>query len=227
MGIVKPPWTSQAFFDSVPFNFCDHFGNKEKLALLCKICRDEIIEERHIYEGKDLDDPVNFFIMLRTSEDTNLETRGRIYLFHKSDEFGEYLIYEKAVNYGDAVGFLIQKLIKLPKKNLSYTVALTVSSLSHSECYIISKIRRALSDLKQGALVFDEDAKTSALLTYLAVTRNSRMCSKLSKEISKGGLRKELEIFSELSLVFSQEIRATFFPEYKGEFDEIGAAEYY
>jgi hypothetical protein len=42
MGIVQPPWISKKWFMECPFNYCDHFGDQEELALMCKVCKEEI-----------------------------------------------------------------------------------------------------------------------------------------------------------------------------------------
>lgn len=54
MGVIRPPWVSKKWFDMTPFNYCDHSGDKDKLAAVCKICREEI-ERIERYRKKDKD----------------------------------------------------------------------------------------------------------------------------------------------------------------------------
>lgn len=57
MGIVQPPWVTSRWFKSVPFNYCDHFGDKEELSLMCKICMDDIEwRDKLVKEGRDPND---------------------------------------------------------------------------------------------------------------------------------------------------------------------------
>jgi hypothetical protein len=56
MGIVQPPWVSKKWFEDATFNYCDHFGDKKELALMCKVCKDEIEwREKLIKEGRNPD----------------------------------------------------------------------------------------------------------------------------------------------------------------------------
>ena len=54
MGVIRPPWISKEWFTKCPFNYCDHFGNQEVLATICKICRDDVLRKK-LYKkaGKD------------------------------------------------------------------------------------------------------------------------------------------------------------------------------
>ena len=54
MGVIKPPWVSKKWFNKTPFNYCDHFGDEEKLTTVCKICKEEIERlEKYKKEGRD------------------------------------------------------------------------------------------------------------------------------------------------------------------------------
>lgn len=66
MGVVKPPWVSKDWFAQCPFNYCDHFGEKEILATVCKICKDEL-NRLKLYKkaGKDPYDIKTFLRMLQ------------------------------------------------------------------------------------------------------------------------------------------------------------------
>lgn len=62
MGVIKPPWISQEWFRQCPFNYCDHFGDKKRLAEVCKICQEELeYQAKCKKEGKDPYDMKNVF----------------------------------------------------------------------------------------------------------------------------------------------------------------------
>src|SRR3990167_1008574 len=62
MGVIKPPWVDRYWFARCPFNYCDHFGDKEVLATMCKICKDELLREDFYRKiGKDPHDLENVF----------------------------------------------------------------------------------------------------------------------------------------------------------------------
>src|SRR4051812_17660396 len=44
MGVIKPPWVDEEWFLKCPYNYCDHFGDKIELARICKICREELMD---------------------------------------------------------------------------------------------------------------------------------------------------------------------------------------
>lgn len=54
MGVVKLPWVDQDWFARASFNYCDHFGNKEILAKMCFVCREEL-ERKKRYKAMGLD----------------------------------------------------------------------------------------------------------------------------------------------------------------------------
>src|SRR3989344_4735036 len=128
MGVIKPPWISKKWFNKVPFNYCDHFGDKKCLATICKICDEEIKTiEKYRREGKDPYAWENVF-----KEVTNDLAESMILLYQGAKKWGidldslpdveepeppksdTYPIYRLITKYSDKVKETIKNLEVVP-----------------------------------------------------------------------------------------------------------------
>jgi len=243
MGVIRPPWISKEWFEKYTFNYCDHFGEKEKLATVCKICREEIeTNEKYRREGKDPHDMKIVFeeisenlgkAMQMIAEDAK---RMGLDLNDIPDDYEElpksetYPLYKLMRKYGDQVGKVIKQLSVIPIDADVRLVEKAVDALAHSQFYIGAKIARAFASrweerkdpIREEAM----DAKTSAFLAYVALERNSRALLALSKHKSLYDLREKNLKFAHLTLELADMIREEFFPDEVLTYEEFGYEEF-
>ena|SRR3990167_4363032 len=242
MGVIKPPWVSQKWFRQCPFNYCDHFGNKQRLAEVCRICQDELeYHARCVREGKDPYDMKNVFkeigdnfakIMAMIQEEAE---RMGIDLNNLDDDYEEpppskiYPVYRLIAKYGYQVGSIIKNLSEIPIDADVELVSKAIDVFSHSRHYVIAKISRALSSRwteEKDTEDDTEDSKTSALFAYMAIERNSRAALALAKHKALKDLKQKHLKFAKLSIELAQIVKREFFPKYKLNFREFGAEDY-
>lgn len=242
MGVIKPPWISQKWFRQCPFNYCDHFGNKQKLAEVCIICKEELEHlEKCKREGKNPYSREETFkvigenlakIMVMIQEEAR---RMGIDLNNLEDDYKEpppsnkYPIYKLVSKYGDRVEKVINNLSEVPIDTDQELAIKATDAFSHSRHYAIAKIIRALSSRwseKQDPEDDTEDSRTSALLSYVAIERNSRAALALAEHKPLGDLKQKYLKFAKLSITLCQIIKKQFFPSYRLSYREFGTEEY-
>ncbi|MDO8570468.1 MAG: hypothetical protein Q7R97_02685 [Candidatus Daviesbacteria bacterium] len=245
MGIVKPPWISNEFFRSCPFNYCDHFGDKEKLAVVCIICKEDVERiEKCKKEGKDPYALENVFAdvaqnlaktMVMISQQakemdidlTNLPDDEEI----KNERFYEndpiFLLIKK---YSNQIKKTITNLEIVPIDANVFLVEKAIDALSHSAHYVVAKIGRALnSELREATnttYIKSYDNETSAFLAYLAIERNSRALLALAKHKPLIQQRRSYLKLSKTSLELANIIHQEFFPGWELKYQEYGCEEY-
>lgn len=242
MGVIKPPWVSEKWFNKTPFNYCDHFGDKEKLAAICKICSEEIERiEKYRKEGKDPYDMKNVFsdmakdlalvmTMVRKKAKEmgidldNLPGEEDDGLPHES-----YPIFNTVGKYGDKIEKEIKGLEIIPIDADIQLVMRSVDAFSHSRHYIIAKIGRALSSRWEEAKDPDDDlddSKTSAFLAYIAIERNSKAFLALAQHKPLKSMKIKHLKLAKLSISMCELVREEFFPDEEFEYEEIGYKEF-
>lgn len=227
----------------VPFNYCDHFGDKEELALMCKICKDEIKRiEKYKREGKDPYDWNNVFAevgknfaMARAILEQDAKRLG-IDLDNLLDEPrekppppGRYKIYRLVKKYGDRVEKIINHLQVVPIETNKNLVMKAMNALSHSRYYAGVKIARAIDSRWEERRNSDDDlqdSKTSAFLAYVAIERNSRVFFRLAKHKPLIASKKNYLRLSKISLDLAELIQEEFFPDEKLVYKEFGCESY-
>src|SRR3989338_2272431 len=242
MGVIKPPWTSQERFRRCLFNYCDHFGDKQRLATICKICQEELdYLGKCQKEGKNPYDMKNVFkevgdnlakVMVMVHQEAK---RLGIDLDNLDDDYKEpptakkYQIYKLITKYADHVERIMNNLSEVPIDTDMEVLKKTMDVFSHSRHYIIAKIGRALSSRwyeEQDPEDDTEDSKTSALLAYVAIERNSRAALALSRHKPLRDLKQKHLKFAKLSLEVAQTIKEEFFPKENLAYREFGTKEY-
>lgn len=242
MGIIKPPWISKEWFKQCPFNYCDHFGDKQRLAEVCKICKDELAyEARCKTEGKDPYDMKNVFkeigdnfakVMAMIQEEAKrmgIDLKNIDEDYEKPPKPNKYPIYKLVTKYGDRVENVINELSEIP---IDADMELAIKArgcFSHSRHYVIVKIARALSsrwEEKKDPQDETEDSKTSALLAYIATERNARAALAMARHKPMRDLKSKFLKFAKLSLEIAEMINRQFFPKYKLAYKEFGTEEY-
>jgi len=238
MGVIRPSWISKEWFAQCPFNYCDHFGDKDMLASVCKICKEEIDRlERYRKEGKDPYDMKNVF------EDIGKDlAEAMVMLTKKAKEMGidldnlpdeeddelsheSYPIFNTVRKYGDKVEKAIKELEIIPIDADIKLILKAADALSHSRHYIIAKIGRALSSRQReekDSLIDVQDSKTSAFLAYIAIERNSKALLTLANHKPLKSMKTKHLKLAKLSLDLCELIKDEFFPEEKLEYEEFG-----
>src|SRR3989344_5120286 len=205
MGVIKPPWTSQEWFRRCLFNYCDHFGDKQRLATICKICQEELD-----YLGKCQKEGKNPYDMKNVFKEVG-DNLAKVMV----------MVHQEAKRLGIDLDNLDDDYKEVLKK--------TMDVFSHSRHYIIAKIGRALSSRwyeEQDPEDDTEDSKTSALLAYVAIERNSRAALALSRHKPLRDLKQKHLKFAKLSLEVAQTIKEEFFPKENLAYREFGTKEY-
>ncbi|MBI2337904.1 hypothetical protein HYU95_01860 [Candidatus Daviesbacteria bacterium] len=242
MGIIKPPWISQKWFRSCPFNYCDHFGDKKLLATVCIICKEDIERiEKYQKESKDpydmkniLDDVAqNFaktmtFVQIQAEEMgldlDNLPDRKDSYDYHKEP------IFKLMVKYGNRVEQATKDLEVVPIDANVKLLEKVLDVLSYSRHYVISKIGRALQSRKEeqfDLIMYDlADSKTSALFAYVAIQRNCQALLALVKHKPLTDWRENHLKLAKLSLKVSNLIKEEFFPLEDLIYEEFGYGDF-
>ncbi len=237
MGVIRPPWISKEWFSQCPFNYCDHFGDKELLATVCKICKDEIKRlELYKKSGKDPYDMKN--VLKDVGQDL---AKAIVMVSKKAEEMGidlsnlpdeedepvkeSYPIFNTVKKYADKIEKTIKQLEIIPIDSDKGIVLKAVDSFSHSRYYIIAKIGRAFSSKWEEAKYPEDDlddSKTSAFLAYIVIDRNSRAFLALARHKPLMSMRIRYLKLAALSLSLCDLIREKFFPEDKLEYEEFG-----
>lgn len=243
MGVLRPPWVSKEWFAKCPFNYCDHFGNQEVLATICKICKDDV-QRKKLYEktGKDPNDPRYVFqdlaknlAKVHTMIEKDAKRLG-IDISNIPDEEDlapepeTYPIFLLIRSYGDHVEKIINNLSAVPIDTNIQLVVRTTDVLAHSRGYVIAKTARALHSKyeERNDPIMEElaDSKTSALFAYIAIERNSRALLALAKHKPLLELKESHLHFAAVSLELAQMIKDIFFPEDILNYQEFGVEEY-
>ena len=243
MGIIKPPWISDEWFKQCPFNYCDHFGDKEKLSLVCRICREE---EAHIQRCKEQGiDPYDPRVVLKVV-DQNFKKAMRLIENdakrlgidltdmpeepeRKEKDIMSLKIYKLAEKYGNHVHQIINYIGKHAFSLNDDIMVKTIDALSHSRFYVNAKIYRALGSAQEELDDPDDDlfdSKTSAFLAYIAVERNVRAILFLTRSMKASPLKRRLLEFADISVEFAELIRHGFFALDDLVYEEFGAEEY-
>lgn len=243
MGMIRPPWITKDWFSQCPFNYCDHFGNQERLATVCKICKDDVMRKK-LYEkaGKDPNNWENVFKDIADSfaqMHMMLEKEAKrlgIDLNNLPDEEDSvpepetYPIYKLIRSYGDQVEKVIKKFEVVPTDANIELLSRAMDVLSHSRFYIMAKTARALrstyEDKDDPDMQELADSKTSALFAYMAIERNSRALIALAKHKPLRDLKEENLKFAAVSLEMAQMLQDEFFPDDKLFYEEFGCEEY-
>ncbi len=244
MGVIRPPWVSKSWFKKCPFNYCDHFGDKETLARICKICKDDVDREGFYKKiGKDPYDPKNVFhdITQNFIELRRLIERDAKRLGIDLDNLPEveedespapetYPIYIFIRKYSKYIKKKINSLYVIPIETDKELIEKAVDVLSHSCHYIIAKTARALSSryreendpfMKELA-----DSKTSSFFAFIAIERNSRALQALARHKPLIDSREENLKLALVSLEIAQMIKDYFFPKDILLYEEFGCGSY-
>lgn len=239
MGVIKPPWISEEWFQQYPFNYCDHFGNKKLLATVCKICKAEV-ERLEMYkrEGKNPYSWDNVFedvaknlaltmaMIKKDADRLGIDLDKPIEDYKESPEPKKYKIYRIVEKYGLRIEKTIKELECVPVDTDISLLEQAINALSHSRFYILAKTARALishfeerQDKRDMEL---RDSKTSAFLAYIAIERNSRAFAALADYKLLLYLRSKHIRLGKLSLNLCELIREEFFPNEKLRYEEFG-----
>lgn len=243
MGVIRPPWIDKKWFTSCPFNYCDHFGDKNKLAKICRICRDEIDRiEEYRKKGEDPYDWNNVFkdvfedlaITMQMISKQAAEMGIDLNNIDESEDYPEVdrknnLTYKIVTHYGDEVSNIL-KILEIVPSDVDKTLIFKAADvLAHSRSYVGAKIYRALSSkLREDREPFDDlfDSKTSAFFAYIAVERNSRALLALSKHKPLREYKRKFLSLAKLSLEICDIIKTEFFPKDKLIYQEYGCDDY-
>lgn len=229
---------------SCPFNYCDHFGDKEELALMCKICKEEIQRlERYKKEGKDpyawenvFKDMAKDMALAMAMLEKQAKEMG-IDLESLPDEpepekprFERSKIYKIVWKYGEKVEKILKDLEYIPTNSNIQLLRKAVDALSHSRSYVVVKTWRALSSCwEEKHDRFDlelADSKTSAMFAYMAVERNAKALKRLAKHKPLLLLRPRFLKLASVSEKLTELIRDEFFPFDNLILDEFGVDSY-
>lgn len=241
MGVIRPPWVSKSWFDKCPFNYCDHFGNQKLLAIICKICKEDL-KRKEFYKKLGVD-PYDWKYVFKDMRDDLAKVHKMLEKEAKRlgidldnlEDIEEppgpetYPIFKLVKKYGDQVEKIIKNLQVIPINADLNLVMKTVDVLSHSRHYIIAKIGRSLSSRWEGEKDPRDDlndSKTSALFAYVAIERNSRALLALSKHKPLKELKEKFIKFAAVSLDIAEVIKEEFFPKDKLIYKELGCEEY-
>lgn len=245
MGIVKPPWISNEFFRSCPFNYCDHFGDKEKLAVVCIICKEDVEriekykkEEKDPYALENVFDDVaqnlakTMVMVSQQAEEMGIDLND----LPKDEEIKNERFYENdpifllIKKYSNQIQKTIKNLEIVPIDANVFLIEKAIDTLSHSAHYIVAKISRALdSELREATnitYIKSYDNETSAFLAYLAIERNSRALLALAKHKPLIQQRRSYLKLSKTSLEIAEMIHQEFFPGWELDYQEYGCEEY-
>lgn len=211
---------------------------------MCKICKDNIErKERLRREGKDPNSWDEVFkevgknLALTMTMIQRDAKRLGVDLSKVEDEPDSreiqprrYRIYRIIEKYGSWVEKAIKDLEFVSRDTNINLLKRAIDVFSHSRFYAQVKIHRALASCKEEK--DDEisqelaDSKTSALLAYLAVDRNSRTFFRLANHKPLAHLRKKFLRLTKVSNEVAELIQSEFYPEDKFEIKEFGCDSY-
>ncbi len=226
MGVIKPPW-EDALFEQYPFNYCDHFGDKSELVKICIICREtQRSDESDISSfSESTDDLAKVMRNLHASTEI---IRARHAINFELNDLGDKL-YTVALNYGDQAKVIAEKLKVVPSSANKELVDMSIDALLHSENFVSSKVRRAITSFireTDSPSSTAYDSKVSALLACVALERNAKALFKLYEHPPLYYLRSVLFSLSQLSLDLADQIHKIFFPKEELFYLEFGADSY-
>lgn len=142
-----------------------------------------------------------------------------------------YSIYRVVEKYGNNIEKIFKDLEYVPKDANLHLLKKAMEVFSHSRYYVQVKVHRALSSRKQenNDEISQElaDSKTSALLAYLAIERNSRTFFRLANHRPLIYIRKKLLRLAKISLELAELIENEFYQDDKFELNEFGCKSYY
>lgn len=237
MGVIRPPWISKEWFSQCPFNYCDHFGDKNILATVCKICKEELKRlEEYRKRGEDTYDMKNVLgdigkdLALSMAMVTKKAQEMGIDLDNLPDEpepprHDSYPIFKTVSKYVGRIEKAIQTLQLVSVDTKIELVTKAIDVLAHSRYYIVAKIGRALHsrwDEERDPNDDLNDSKTSALFAYIAIERNGTAFLALSSHKALIRMKKQNLQLAKLSLNMCVVIREEFFPEEKLVYEEFG-----
>lgn len=241
MGVIRPPWVSKDWFTKCPFNYCDHFGDQELLATVCKVCRQELERiEKYKREGKDPHDLKNVFndvgenlanalaMVAKQAGEMGIDLEN-LPDPPESPQYENYPIFNTVNKYGKTIEKTINALREIPIDADTEVVIKAAKALTHSRHYIIAKIGRAVHskwDEKQDPSDELDDSKTSAFLAYIAIERNSRALLSLAKHQPLAYLKEKHLKLAHTSLKLCEAIAEDFFPKDNLVYEEFGYVEY-
>ena len=237
MGVIKPLWVSKRWFTQCPFNYCDHFGDKLKLATICKICKDELVRDEHYKRAEQ--DPNDWGNVFKDIADNLAYTMTLIQ--KQAKEMGidldnlpdpeepppaeNYPIYHLIQKYGKRVEKIINGFKEVPIDIDLKLLGVAIDVFAHSRYYIIAKTVRALhSRFEEEKDPEDDlyDSKTSALFAYMAIERNSRAALALANHKPLKAQKKKMLEFAKRSLEVCEILQKEFFPNDKLVYEEFG-----
>lgn len=244
MGVIRPPWISKEWFSKCPFNYCDHFGEKEMLAHVCKICAEDIKRiEKYKKQGRDPYDIKNVvkdmaanFKKVRIMIEKDAKRFG-IDLNDIPDDYEDeapepesYPIFNLVRRYSNRIQKIIDQLQVIPIDTDLSLVEKVVDVLSHSRHFIIAKTARALNsrfeEQKDPFMEELADSKTAAFFAYVAIERNSRALRALAKHKPLSQQKEKHLKQALISLHMAEMIREDFFKDYDLTYKEFGCEEY-
>ncbi|MBI3289834.1 hypothetical protein HYZ78_00375 [Candidatus Microgenomates bacterium] len=243
MGVIKPSWISYEWFQQCPFNYCDHFGNQKLLAKMCKICKQEIERnEKYLKEGRNPNSWENVFeevgkslaltmaMIQKDAKRLGIDLDAQIKDYKEPPPTKRYKIYNIIEKYGNRVERAIKQLEYVPLNVDIGLLKQIIDALSHSRFYILAKIARALhSRFEEKHDQYDaelQDSKTSALLAYVAIERNSRAFDALTNNKPLSVWRQKHIWMRNLSLGMCELIKTEFFPREKLVYEEFGCEDF-
>lgn len=240
MGVIRPPWVPKDWFNRVPFNFCDHFGDKERLVLVCKICKQEMIRKakyfalgKDPYEnaledvGKDLKKTLS--LICKDAKKYGIDLENLPDVEENQPDFTSLKVYKVVKKYADQVERLIHALNIIPGEIDGILFDKAVDALVHSRHFICAKIYRALSSRWEELKDPEDDlldSKTSAFFAYVAIERNSRALLALAKHRPLLQLKRLNLEFADVSVELASLIQDYFFPDDELEYEEFGCESY-
>lgn len=242
MGVFRLPWVSEEWLWQCPFNYCDHFGDKEVLAKICTICKEDLAREAEYQKLDDelakqeavfdnLEDALEHASALLGREVKEDPKTGEIVSkqpqIREPEE--EYPLYQVAHQYGREIHTVIMKLINSNQFGENKMLSAAIDVLMHSENYVAVKISRAVfSRAEEVKMAIDEldDSKTSAFFAYAALERNAKALDALANQQPPLSTLTEYDHLAELSHKLATMIRDDFFAETDMNFEEYGCESY-
>lgn len=228
MGVVRPPWIDKEWFDKCPYNYCDHFGDEEFLATICKICRDtrneKMPEIDNNWEPQQTEQS-----RFRLEKGTVSE---HIDVLEGDDDFTAAVnkLLSFLARYSNNTQKIINVLWCIPDSQKTELIKKALDVLSHSRHYASVKIRRGYASFleEQESSISEEisDSKTSAFFAYIAVERNSRVFLALAREGVISPLEDNYFDLADISLNLMDFIQKVFFPREKIKYNDVGCEEY-
>lgn len=236
MGVVKLPWVDEEWFVRAPFNYCDHFGDKEILAKMCIVCRQEVErKKKYLAAGKD---PYDLRLVFREMA-ADLAKVHRM-LEGKASELGidlnnlpdlpepppaeSFPVYQLVFQYGVKVGEFIIRLEPVLERRPSVFLKTVVDVLAHSRSYIVAKIGRAVHSRWEEEKDPDlpDDSKTSTFLAYLAIKRNAEALDAFVEKYNSSRVAREAVYLLRASEQICKVLRKEFLGEAVLDYKEWG-----